>query len=60
MKLFDSYGLRTAEAELARQPAEAISGLRLLDGFQCLTCSAVPWLDRRTGIAERIRGLGKD
>lgn len=60
MKLFDSYSLRTAEAELARQPAEAISGLRLLDGFQCLTCSAVPWLDRRAGIAECIRGLGKD
>ncbi|KUJ14609.1 uncharacterized protein LY89DRAFT_720881 [Mollisia scopiformis] len=29
-----------SEAEPARLPAKAIPGLRLLDGFQCLTCSA--------------------
>jgi hypothetical protein len=40
VELFASYVLRAAEAEPGRLPTEAISGLRLLDGFQCLTCSA--------------------
>jgi hypothetical protein len=40
VELFSSYDLRAAEAEPARLPAKAIPGLRLLDGFQCLTCSA--------------------
>jgi len=40
VELFASYALRAAEAEPGRLPTEAISGLRLLDGFQCLTCAA--------------------
>ena len=40
VELFASYVLRAAEAEPGRLPTEAISGLRLLDGFQCLTCAA--------------------
>lgn len=40
VELFASYVLRAAEAEPGRLPTEAISGLRLLDGFQCLTCLA--------------------
>jgi hypothetical protein len=40
VELFSSYDLRAAEAEPARLPTKAIPGLRLLDGFQCLTCSA--------------------
>jgi hypothetical protein len=40
VELFASYVLRAAEAEPGRLPTEAISGLRLLDGFQCCTCAA--------------------
>jgi hypothetical protein len=40
VKLFASYILRAIKAELGRLPIEAISGLQLLNGFQCLTYSA--------------------
>ena len=40
VELFASYVLRAVEAEPGRLPTEAISGLRLLDGFQYLTCAA--------------------
>ena len=40
VELFGSYDLRAAEAEVGQLPTKAIPGLRLLDGFQCLTCSA--------------------
>jgi hypothetical protein len=37
VELFSSYDLQAAEVEPARLLAKAIPGLRLLDGFQCLT-----------------------
>jgi hypothetical protein len=40
VELFESYDLRTPEQALGQLPAHEIPGLRLLDGFQCLTCSA--------------------
>ena len=40
VELFASYVLQAAETEPGRLPTEAISGLRLLDSFQCLTCTA--------------------
>ena len=40
VELFERYDLCAPEQELAQLPAHAIPGLRLLDGFQCLTCAA--------------------
>ena len=40
VELFESYDLCAPEQELAQLLAHAIPGLRLLDGFQCLTCAA--------------------
>ena len=54
VELFSSYDLQAAaaeaeaEAEPARLSAKAIPGLRLLDGFQCLTCSAHLTRDRKS------------
>jgi hypothetical protein len=47
VELFTSYVLRAAKTKPGRLPTEAIPGLRLLDGFQCLTCSAHLTRDRK-------------
>ena len=39
LELFGSYELRAAEDVTERSPTKAITGLRLLNGFQCLTCT---------------------
>jgi hypothetical protein len=52
VELFSSYNLRAAEAKPEAEPVQllskAIPGLRLLSGFQCLTCSAHLTRDRKS------------
>lgn len=47
LELFENYALRAARVKSQTCLAAAIPGLRLLDGFQCLICSAYLTQDRR-------------
>lgn len=51
LELFDSYRLCTADRLAGQEPEKVVAGLRVLDGFQCLTCS--------THLTRDIKAMGR-
>jgi hypothetical protein len=48
------------DADVKRAGQDAIAAANTVHGFEGHRSAVVPWLDRRTGIAECVRGLDKD
>jgi hypothetical protein len=51
---------RQQDADAKQAGQDAIAAGNTVHGFESHRSAVVPWLDRRTGIAECLRGLDKD